>query len=691
MERAIPQKVKPLPSCETETDMLTSQSKPVESNRLVRTSAAMLGLAISVGTHGLLVPGSNDGAIAAEPIPEKSVSEKSLPEKSVSEKSVTAEVTPVTIATASQSPAFSAPAKSDFVEHTVQEGQTLQQLARFYGVDVSAVANANSLSMSAVLRVGQVLTIPASNLVARAIQSDTASSATPEYYGLVSGSRSSAPAPEFVAPTVPDATLKAEQDASLSRLQQRSEDLRQRLAQAKVEKQEAPVKQEAPITIAAQPKASIQPKVTVASEASPVVVPESIATAKIDPVPAALEQPQKEAKEAVVTLTDSASYRVASGDTLSAIARSYGISEVQLAAANKISNPNLIRANQVLTIPQRQASQQSAGTSALFSDASKTPLVVAASGVPVIGVATSENATRSDAAQLIEARLQQVSSPETRIAATTLPGTGVRTERSGDVIVPTTSHSYVENLKIEVLKLREKYSAAGVQPGVKGETVSLNQARTSEAAPELINPEFNPKAYSASEQAQGGQSRVQKTPRSLPAQPQRVATASLGSQDYAPLTSSMLGQMVSPSLPPLGAAEAYLPGKSGKFSGYIWPAQGMLSSGYGWRWGRMHKGIDIAGPVGTPIVAAAPGTVTYADWNSGGYGNLVEITHPDGSVTLYAHNNRILVRQGQEVAQGEQIAEMGSTGYSTGPHSHFEVHLPGQGAVNPVAYLTNQG
>jgi murein DD-endopeptidase MepM/ murein hydrolase activator NlpD len=101
----------------------------------------------------------------------------------------------------------------------------------------------------------------------------------------------------------------------------------------------------------------------------------------------------------------------------------------------------------------------------------------------------------------------------------------------------------------------------------------------------------------------------------------------------------------------------------------------------------MHKGIDIAGPIGTPIYAAADGIVTFAGWNAGGYGNLVEIEHPDGSLTLYAHNHRILVREGQNVSQGEQVAEMGSTGFSTGPHLHFEIHPSGQGAVNPIAYL----
>ena len=104
----------------------------------------------------------------------------------------------------------------------------------------------------------------------------------------------------------------------------------------------------------------------------------------------------------------------------------------------------------------------------------------------------------------------------------------------------------------------------------------------------------------------------------------------------------------------------------------------------------MHRGIDIAAPVGTPVVAAAPGVVITSGWNDGGYGNLVEIQHPDGSITLYAHNNRNLVRVGQQVDQGQQIAEMGSTGYSTGPHSHFEIHPSGQGAVNPLALLTSR-
>ncbi len=138
------------------------------------------------------------------------------------------------------------------------------------------------------------------------------------------------------------------------------------------------------------------------------------------------------------------------------------------------------------------------------------------------------------------------------------------------------------------------------------------------------------------------------------------------------------------NLPPLPASDRFLPSLTTNF---IWPARGVLTSGFGPRWGRMHRGIDIAAPVGTPIYAAAAGVVTYSQWNSGGYGNLVEIRHSDGTLTLYAHNHRNLVRVGQYVQQGEQIAEMGSTGRSTGPHVHFEIHPQGGGAVDPMSFL----
>jgi murein DD-endopeptidase MepM/ murein hydrolase activator NlpD len=120
-------------------------------------------------------------------------------------------------------------------------------------------------------------------------------------------------------------------------------------------------------------------------------------------------------------------------------------------------------------------------------------------------------------------------------------------------------------------------------------------------------------------------------------------------------------------------------------SGFIWPVNGTLTSTFGWRWGRMHEGIDIAAPAGTPIAAAASGVVIYAGW-LGGYGNLVVIDHGGGIATAYAHQSSIAVGNGQQVSQGQTIGYVGSTGHSTGNHLHFEVRVQGA-AVDPLGYL----
>ena len=119
-------------------------------------------------------------------------------------------------------------------------------------------------------------------------------------------------------------------------------------------------------------------------------------------------------------------------------------------------------------------------------------------------------------------------------------------------------------------------------------------------------------------------------------------------------------------------------------SGYIWPVSGTLTSGFGWRWGRMHEGIDIAAPTGTSVVAAASGNVIYAGY-MGGYGNLVVIDHGNGIATAYAHLSGYAVSSGY-VGQGQTVGYVGSTGASTGPHLHFEVRVNGS-AVDPMGYL----
>jgi murein DD-endopeptidase MepM/ murein hydrolase activator NlpD len=125
-------------------------------------------------------------------------------------------------------------------------------------------------------------------------------------------------------------------------------------------------------------------------------------------------------------------------------------------------------------------------------------------------------------------------------------------------------------------------------------------------------------------------------------------------------------------------------GDGSSSSGFIWPVSGVVTSGFGWRWGRMHEGVDIAAPTGTPIRAAAGGTIIYTGY-MGGYGNLTIIDHGNGLATAYAHQSSIYVGGGA-VSQGTVIGAVGSTGNSTGPHLHFEVRVNGS-AVDPMGYL----
>lgn len=121
------------------------------------------------------------------------------------------------------------------------------------------------------------------------------------------------------------------------------------------------------------------------------------------------------------------------------------------------------------------------------------------------------------------------------------------------------------------------------------------------------------------------------------------------------------------------------------------PTKALFTSGFGYRWGALHDGIDLAGPVGTPVYAAADGVVKEAGPTNSGYGAWVLLQHSDGTVTRYGHINSWSVQVGQRVFAGDEIASIGNRGNSTGPHLHFSVLLGGTNATDPVPWLAARG
>ncbi len=118
---------------------------------------------------------------------------------------------------------------------------------------------------------------------------------------------------------------------------------------------------------------------------------------------------------------------------------------------------------------------------------------------------------------------------------------------------------------------------------------------------------------------------------------------------------------------------------------FSWPLSGRISSRFGWRWGRMHEGIDIAARKGARVRSIEAGRVVQSG-RLGAYGNMVVVKHKNGFSSVYAHNRRNRVRKGERVRRGQVIAEVGATGRATGPHLHFEVRHNAR-ALNPLRYL----
>jgi murein DD-endopeptidase MepM/ murein hydrolase activator NlpD len=694
---------------EEAADSLSAQSELPHPgiNRRTRTSAAMIGLALSMGTTSLLLPRHNDGAAAAEP---------KVPDTAISA-------------------AFSAPVPTvRMVEHTVQEGQTLRQLADRYQVNVWSIAVANGLTPSSELTAGQILKVPVPGglstaqgqpveTVAGSLGSEVSLVASADLSQIETGDGVEAAAFE---------NSRTERNDALNRLRQQRERLRGSLAELRDEESSPAVNvlkrdlanssrravaSASDLTDSSEvgsTETALAPVPTQSSASEPTAAtPDRIAHAAsaVDETSAVPAIPSSASMEQRV-------YRVNPGDTVAAIARSHNIPQSLLINANSLSNPNVIFVGQTLTLPAIQPATPAAPVEVASETLSAAILPAAPVGgaAPELGVIEPAVNPVSTEAPAVPSLLAQSASEETpESAATTVQPPQPRPQIavaplsesaidpvSGDVDVESglqmesnpasRFNPYVASLLSEIKTLRQRNAPAAVVEAQPMPTQDAGELAAAAVAPSVasevaVSPHFNPSALDR--QAEAIRPISSSTQTAEPESPNLVATAPLGSESYDPLLQPITGRMVSPDLPPLPGADTFLP-EDGLFNGYIWPSTGLLTSGYGWRWGRMHQGIDIAADIGTPIYAAATGVVEFAGWNSGGYGNMVEVRHSDGSMTRYAHMNAVYVRAGQEVRQGEQLGEMGSTGYSTGPHLHFEVHLPNQGTVNPIAYLPPQ-
>lgn len=729
-------------------------------NRRVRTKAAMIGLAISMGATSLLVTRQSDQAQAAVPVGSQKATSRipAVPDTEVKFASTKLESQAVSSASVPENPVIVEPTAVSQVPgleakwQVAANGMSLQVPAsERFSQGTAGYKNSTSLKPQ----------------VAQGLNNNLAETSFPtvnnlsDYSadGTVSTNASLIAQPQTVATSGAanseiNAQLKAQQEFALNRLQEKSNRLRNSLAQLR--SGETKELSQADMGLAA-PTTVVEKTVLAQSETSGDASKANLISK--------LKQKKQTtalipAKPTVIASSTRTAYEVKPGDTLAAIASRYNTSVSELVKANNLNNPNELKISQQLIIPavQIEATVASNPTiaSTTFVESSKAPKV--ASSPVNIGSANSylpnsESPTIADKSKItvptpVTVQIQANSATDLETAPPTASSSGV----GGDIPVPTAfaemqqpktpanrvargnnnNNDRLRGLQAEIQRLQQKYraqqsgnlvvSAAATETNnaamltpvstpnnftapnsaARPNSVAIQipvptpiqsnytaqpiktQFRTTVRPSEAVNPEFLPNLGSAS----------QWTPPRTPSAT-RVATPP-GKVNASDSLGKMRGTTVSPQIvPPLAAVDQYLPRPideltpppSSSTIAYTWPAKGTLTSGYGWRWGRMHKGIDVANSTGTPVVASAEGTIEKAGWNNGGYGNLVEIRHPDGSTTRYAHNSKILVQPGQQVNQGETIALMGSTGHSTGPHTHFEIHPSGKGAVNPIAML----
>lgn len=665
---------------ESKTTELSQQEQEVSAKACALT---MLGLAVSVGTSAVLAPAS---------------------------------------AAAVSAPA--AETQSATVTHFVREGETLWSLSKRYGVTPDIIARDNGVEADN-LRVGQrlhiVTTTPANFAgvtrtivpvsLGQATNSAANVSAVPRNLAQLQLQQAAAPTPVTASTTAiafnphqvkgnlsasaPAKTVVPGTEFKLAPLDTVGGDPSQ-ISTEGVPFAQMPSQSDS---------TSVKPDGEAEASSTDQSAEYSVATSSLSPL-------QRDAGTAELT-----TYAIRVGDTVSSIAAAHGISTAALIELNNIRNPNRVFAGQVLKVPVPVAPAPAVAD--IITEPSQ-PVQIAAALPTSLPAPTQELRADEDSgpqvSEIVESAVEDAVVEETAaedavaedtIAEGTVDESAVDEDTvaelpeveddslavESDISEPSAiqpdavgQNAYAEALQNDIATMEADVADVGESEAVaaaESDVELIAAAPDVEVTPEIrddaINPEFEASSTEATAADAAQQSETV------------VATAALGSENYRNLVEPVTGRMVSPELPPLSDDPAdHLPSATTPMDGYLWPARGILTSGYGWRWGRMHQGIDVAAPVGTPIVAAAPGVVEFSGWNSGGYGNMVDIRHPDGNKTRYAHNSRNLVRVGQKVEQGQQIATMGSTGFSTGPHVHFEIHVPRQGAINPIAMLPDR-
>ncbi|NMG06632.1 peptidoglycan DD-metalloendopeptidase family protein [Brasilonema sp. UFV-L1] len=764
MKRALKKKVKAelenTPGDDVPVELIDAVNPRVNQCR-VPTTAAMIGLAISMGATSLLVTRQSDQAGAAEALGNQKTA-STIPASDAEVKFST-----IKKLESQAVSSVSVPENPVVVEPTAIS--QVNELRAKWQVAASKMSAPTSLPggipNSPKATEKQSIAWEKNNLQ----QSRKQGIQTPSHAnGIVNNmqSVSSVSAQPRTVESEVNTQLKAQQEYALNRLQEKSNRLRQSLVKWRAEESKNLSQQSS--TQFVQPMAVAEKM----PQTSTITATEQSSSTTSDPSRARLVSKLKQKSEVrfptepasvaviapatVIAQTAIATYEVKPGDTIGAIASDYGVSVSELVKANHLNNPHQLQISQKLSIPVAENSDTTPSAVAMESspvgvsrttnvgDTNPHSLIANNRSVtvptPVLGNTQFLSYIQSTTANLTE---NNITNTQTSSTTTSYYGMG------GDTPVPkvfteaqlaqrptaTTekqvkSNQRLRSLQLEIEKLREKYrsqqagSSIVVPEGNEANkvpvavpvsnqnhgAVPISVPRPNSGTVQIpVNGQNNtavpilvPRPLAPNYGSQPGRPayRANQRPANDPINPEllpnrAIVTPSMGI-DASRSLGSLRGSTVSPQLPPLAAVDRYLPRPidentappSTSTAAYMWPAKGTLTSGYGWRWGRMHRGIDIANSTGTPIYASADGVVEKASWNSGGYGNLVDIRHPDGSMTRYGHNSKLLVQPGQQVRQGQTIALMGSTGFSTGPHTHFEIHPSGKGAVNPIALLS---